>query len=234
MTDEFNLVPTNNLEKHLDNILRSASGEEPQYDLVPNWRVEQYLAAITKKLSEGGSGGGGNIFIVNATFAYDENDGWSVTLDKTYAEMSAAGEAGKTLLCVAWYEDFPHDVKPINYNAFDGVGSTVDVSLGSRNMCKIGWYQEEGGDPIVEEVLDWSKSGGVLVVTDTEGTLDKTWQEIHDAMTNGIVKIQGDNPPTIDVVTTVINDSEVPAYVVITLNGGEYTASSADGYPSQE
>ena len=25
-------------------------------------------------------------------------------------------------------------------------------------------------------------SGGVLVVTDTEGTLDKTWQEIHDAV----------------------------------------------------
>ena len=23
--------------------------------------------------------------------------------------------------------------------------------------------------------------GGVLVVTDTDGTLDKTWQEIHDA-----------------------------------------------------
>lgn len=54
MTDEFNLVPTNNLEKHLDNILRAASGEEPQYDLAPNWRIEQYLAAIAAKLSGGG------------------------------------------------------------------------------------------------------------------------------------------------------------------------------------
>ena len=54
MTDEFNLVPTNNLEKHLDNILRAASGDEPQYDLAPNWRVEQYLAAIAAKLPGGG------------------------------------------------------------------------------------------------------------------------------------------------------------------------------------
>jgi hypothetical protein len=54
MTDELNLVPTNNLEKHLDNILRAASGDEPQYDLAPNWRVEQYLAAIAAKLSGGG------------------------------------------------------------------------------------------------------------------------------------------------------------------------------------
>lgn len=53
MTDTFNLVPTNNLEKHLDNILRAASGEEPQYDLAPNWRTEQYLAAIVAKLSGG-------------------------------------------------------------------------------------------------------------------------------------------------------------------------------------
>lgn len=54
MTDEFNLVPTNNTEKLLDNILRAISGEEPQYDLAPNWRYERYLAAIAKKLSEGG------------------------------------------------------------------------------------------------------------------------------------------------------------------------------------
>ena len=31
--------------------------------------------------------------------------------------------------------------------------------------------------------------GGVLVVTDTSGTLNKTWQEIHDAVANGIVYI---------------------------------------------
>lgn len=54
MTDEFNLVPGTNEEKLLDNILRTAQGEQPQYNLVPNWRIEQYLDAIQKALSGGG------------------------------------------------------------------------------------------------------------------------------------------------------------------------------------
>lgn len=84
MTDEFNLVPTNNLEKHLDNILRAASGEEPQYDLAPNWRIEQYLAAIVAKLSEGGG-----VLVVH------DVDG---TLDKTWQEIHDAMLVGGAAL----------------------------------------------------------------------------------------------------------------------------------------
>ena len=89
MTDTFNLVPTNNLEKHLDNILRAASGEEPQYDLAPNWRVEQYLAAIASALASGGGGGGGGVLVVH------EVDG---ALDKTYKQIVDALHANGVIL----------------------------------------------------------------------------------------------------------------------------------------
>ena len=44
---------------------------------------------------------------------------------------------------------------------------------------------DDNGDVLTVVEGAWAKAapagGGVLVVTDTEGTLNKTWQEIHDA-----------------------------------------------------
>lgn len=96
MTDEFNLVPTSNLEKHLDNILRAASGESvtdelvpqwddekflddilkaatgdsPQYNLDPSWRHQWWLSQIAKKLAEGG---GGAVEYEEGTFTPEED-----------------------------------------------------------------------------------------------------------------------------------------------------------------
>ena len=95
MADEFNLVPTNNLEKHLDNILRTAQGEEPQYDLAPNWRVEQYLAAIASALASGG-GGGGEPLILHTT-STPISGGTRVELDKTAGEIYTALMSGKQI-----------------------------------------------------------------------------------------------------------------------------------------
>lgn len=100
MTDEFNLVPTNNLEKHLDNILRAASGEEPQYDLAPNWRTEQYLAAIAAKLSGGGSGGGAEPLILNITNT-PVSGGTKYELDKTAGEIYTAFMSGSQIFLLA-------------------------------------------------------------------------------------------------------------------------------------
>lgn len=122
MTDEFNLVPTNNLEKHLDNILRAASGDEPQYDLAPNWRVEQYLAAIAAKLPVGGglppvtasdagkvatvdnsgvwvaanpSSGGGANNIVHVDYTHEKtSSGDTWTLTKTAGEILSLMKSG--------------------------------------------------------------------------------------------------------------------------------------------
>ena len=75
-------------------------------------------------------------------------------------------------------------------------------------------------------------SGGVLVVTDTEGTLDKTWQEIHDAAYAVIRQVVDDNTYYVLPLTRVglyngvyliqIGDSYSPLL---------YITDSASGYP---
>ncbi len=66
------------------------------------------------------------------------------------------------------------------------------------------------------------------------GTLDHTWQEIHDAMASGrlvvLSRTTTDESATFDIVTkcNVTGDDE---YNVGTI-GDDFTASSPDGYPS--
>lgn len=78
--------------------------------------------------------------------------------------------------------------------------------------------------------------GGVLVVTDTDGTLDKTWQEIHDAMLVGSVAIDSSTPFATNIVC-------VGRVYSTTLMGGKYSVhpvdaevnydtDSASGYPT--
>ena len=72
--------------------------------------------------------------------------------------------------------------------------------------------------------------GGVLVVTDTDGTLDKTWQEIHDA--NPLVRVEYDAGATSFSLSCVIGEEE--NYVVVAWDGETayaYRTSSANGYP---
>lgn len=82
-------------------------------------------------------------------------------------------------------------------------------------------------------------SGGVLVATDTEGTLDKTWQEIHDSSL-AILKLDSDNHGTnysLYFSTGVEYESgEYYAYFVNPSVEGNlaliYKAESANGYPA--
>lgn len=70
--------------------------------------------------------------------------------------------------------------------------------------------------------------GGVLVVAFTDGTLDKTWQEIHDAMLSGGAVIQVDE--AVNTVLKVYNSKGT--YFVISAIDDRYAASSTSGYPS--
>lgn len=71
--------------------------------------------------------------------------------------------------------------------------------------------------------------GGVLVVTDTDGTLDKTWQEIHDAMLSGGAVIQTGETNVYTVITVGAGHEQ---YHVTGAGIGQYSTSSASGYPS--
>jgi len=70
-------------------------------------------------------------------------------------------------------------------------------------------------------------SGGVLVATDTEGTLDKTWQEIHDAALCVVYLIGYDSKLCVGRVF-----EKDGFYMVVLVNSASYKVSSASGYPS--
>lgn len=86
-----------------------------------------------------------------------------------------------------------------------------------------------------------SSGGGALVATDTDGTLDKTWQEIHDALlTGGAIILQVDGQDaycyTVFSVTKAPGESSfdvVAGSIVLPSDVASalYSASSASGYP---
>ena len=83
-----------------------------------------------------------------------------------------------------------------------------------------------------------ASGGGVLVVTKTNGTLDKTWQQIVDAMsTTGAVLARYNDGSIDNLKTFLIADVDPKSgECTVTTGGGvgdRYTASSASGYPVQ-
>ena len=76
-----------------------------------------------------------------------------------------------------------------------------------------------------------SGGGGVLAVTETDCTLDKTWQEIHDAMLSGGAVIQVSETNVQTVSSVYLGKG---TYFVSSADGVTYSASSASGYPSYE
>jgi hypothetical protein len=84
------------------------------------------------------------------------------------------------------------------------------------------------------KALGGGSGGGVLVVTDTDGTLDKTWQEIYDAFVTGSVRIMAGENDANGVLSVRLTKGE---YRISMMNAGSiepfvYVASSASGYPA--
>ena len=106
------------------------------------------------------------------------------------------------------------------------------------------WRNEEEIKAIAEMFANMSSGGGVLVVHDVDGTLDKTWQEIHDALAQGIpcVTVYTDPIPIRNNVEQgqIVFVSGIPGnyYVSVLSAQGttpvvvKWTATSADGYPA--
>ena len=89
---------------------------------------------------------------------------------------------------------------------------------------------------LLKEIAEGGGStGGGLVVHVNDGTLDKTWQEIHDAMSSGssVVIDGGDDflelgHPICTVLSTAIDGDY---YCVSAALGVLYRVDSTDGYP---
>lgn len=87
-----------------------------------------------------------------------------------------------------------------------------------------------------------SGGAGVLVVTDTDGTLDRSWQEIYDAAENGIptaLRVIEDDNIRFNWISSVFKESaeEDTFYVDFGVEGvdfEEYSSDSASGYPTLE
>lgn len=76
--------------------------------------------------------------------------------------------------------------------------------------------------------------GGVLVVHDVDGTLDKTWQEIHDAFVAGSVRIQNAAGVIMNVKTVGYSSKEGKYSVMCDYYQTDHTCTtdSASGYPT--
>lgn len=90
----------------------------------------------------------------------------------------------------------------------------------------------ENGEPA------WAAPGsGILVCTDTEGVLDKTWQEIYDAMNSStlcVIFSSYSYPPQYGVYASIITNVERDGdsySVVVNSPYALYVSESANGYP---
>ena len=104
---------------------------------------------------------------------------------------------------------------------------------------------QETGDTITAEKLNNMEQGianasssSILVVTDTEGVLDKTWQELFNASFAVIDTVSdSDSAFIIHVIDAIVSVAYVEAnaqgeqYRITTADGNIYYAASANDYP---
>ena len=115
----------------------------------------------------------------------------------------------------------------------------------------------KSGDTITSEKLNkmeqgiadagGSSGGGAFVVgvtfTESTATLDKTWQEIYDAVSGGsiaclnyeVVEESGGSSLYTDLITKLAYDDSDPTdlyYSIFTVGGYSFDASGANEYPS--
>lgn len=94
----------------------------------------------------------------------------------------------------------------------------------------------KSGDVVTSAKLNKMEQGianaGALIVHDNNGTLDKTWQEIHDAAPLVWLFDDGNFAPLSSIVSPPAGpDYYVGFYDTMGSVAYEYTASSADSYP---
>ena len=170
---------------------------------------------------------------------------YSGTMDKTVAEINAAYEAGQQIVFrvvtgAPTYMEVDCNARWYNGNTYPSFNGFIldddhDLLIEAFTSATNDGTKQTYGTAIYP--LD--NASGVLVVTDTNGMLDKTWQEIVDAMsTTGAVLAHYDDG-SIDILKTFLKadvDPKSGEYTVSTGSGitGTYVTTSASGYPVQQ
>lgn len=185
----------------------------------------------------------GVVFIlVGGSFAIENDTQYLVTLEvngesKMYRELWMSGNTETANEVALSDYTFTMDEGSIGGLTEDDVViarfEPVEVYTTDAFRAAVGKVapKSEGGGP----------GGGVLVVTDTDGTLDKTWQEIYDAP-YAVFLGTGDDYKGYSQLYEIKKDIDGRAGTAVykvsfTANDGEllsyanYTASSASDYP---
>ncbi len=94
------------------------------------------------------------------------------------------------------------------------------------------------GDIVTSEKLNHMEdgiadAGGVMVINDTDGMLDKTWQEIYDALAQGKLCAAIYNSGNLEtgISVRIVTNVDINEGVYAVDASGTYTTSSATGYP---
>ena len=96
------------------------------------------------------------------------------------------------------------------------------------------------GDVVTSEKLNHmedgiANAGGVMVINDTDNGLDKTWQEIYDAMAQGklcAAIYNSGNPETGISINILLSAYAFGGTYTVSAGQVAYNASSATGYPA--
>ena len=119
------------------------------------------------------------------------------------------------------------------YPAASSVSDKTDSELPAVAAADKGKYLHTNESTGALEWAEGGSGGGVLVVTDTDGTLDKTWQEIHDAfVSRGVVIVNGNFQSSVIGVGNSRGDYTVTVAKQANWSPDPYITDSADGYPT--
>ena len=177
-----------------------------------------------------------NRFIVKLT-PTSETGG---TMDKSNVEILEAYTQGKQIMFDITVGSAACRVQATIAASFDGVQypSFNAYGIDTSGTTIINLYVDPSDEESYSFTMDAVEisgggGGGVLVVTDTDGTLDKTWTEIKNAMlAGGAVVVIGDDARA--VVNAYIGKSS--DYAIDLAGGGllakSYGTDSASGYPT--
>lgn len=197
-----------------------------------------YKVSVSKVMNAKGvanNDGDFSIYEVDSNNVIESNTQYLVTLDvngvnKLYRELWTSGDADDNNVVPLGDYTFTMDEYSIN-------GLTEDDAVVLR-FEEVEVKTSDAFRAAVSKTAPKSEGGsggGVLVVTDMGGTLDKTWQEIYDA-DYAVVLTNSNVGKTFALVSAVITGTGYDVYCFYIEEGGateiKYEAASASQHPS--